>query len=210
MKTKITFTHLDKDFNLIGRQEQPMRSWLLQLFGFLYLRMANLGPTMLDITNTSRTTANGYSYGRPGMIAAVGGSGTLYTYLVGTVKYGYLAGSKLGIIVGTDNSAASPSDYALGARISHGHSAGTLNHGGTEVTDLSVANPNGSFIIRRYFTNNSGGDVTVEECGIYTSAIRNNNLDNDYYCIARDVVAPAVVVANTEILVVTYTVQITV
>ena len=78
-----------------------------------------------------------------------------------------------------------------------------MYHSGCEVlNDLATANPNASFTIRRYFTNNTGAPVTVNEVGIYCGY--------RILCIARDVVVPGVTVLNGEVLKVEYTVQITV
>jgi hypothetical protein len=78
---------------------------------------------------------------------------------------------------------------------------------------MNIANPNGSFSIRRIFTNASGEAVTVNSCGIYACATRyvyNSGASWTVYphCIARDIVSPGVTVNNGEILAVTYTPQI--
>ena len=70
------------------------------------------------------------------------------------------------------------------------------------VDDESYVNPNGSFTVRRYFTNKSGGTITVNEVGIYAL--------KKVLAIARDLVSPAVNVLNNETLKVEYTFQITV
>jgi len=87
-----------------------------------------------------------------------------------------------------------------------------IEYGSCEVSGLSVVNPNASFIIRRLFTNNSGGDVTVRECGIYAGSSWSPSGYSGSFplCICRDVVSPDIVVANGEVLAVTYTPQITV
>ncbi len=87
-----------------------------------------------------------------------------------------------------------------------------IEYGACEVSGLSVVNPNASFIIRRLFTNNSGGDVTVRECGIYAGSSWSPSGYSGSFplCICRDVVSPDIVVANGEVLAVTYRPQITV
>jgi hypothetical protein len=143
------------------------------------------------------------------MLVAGGGAkvpGIVYNKLATST----LCGQDVGIVVGSDNTAAAPNDDALGTQISHGVAAGELQYGGMEVLVPTFANPNGEMIIRRFFTNDSGGGVTIEESGIYALGAAGIGATTWAFCIARDVVAPAVVVADTEILVVTYTVQITV
>jgi hypothetical protein len=78
-----------------------------------------------------------------------------------------------------------------------------FDYGGCEVVDdESYVNPNGSFTVRRYFTNKSGGSITVNEVGIYALLKE--------LAIARDLVSPGVAVADGETLKVEYTCQITV
>ncbi|MBA7627651.1 hypothetical protein ES703_35118 [subsurface metagenome] len=86
-----------------------------------------------------------------------------------------------------------------------------IEYGGTEVLSpiFGTLDHNGEFTIRRYFTNNSGLSITVNEVGI--QAVGESTGFVAYaFLIARDVVAPGVAVANGEILRVTYVPQITV
>ena len=78
-----------------------------------------------------------------------------------------------------------------------------FDYGGCEVVDdESYVNPNGSFTIRRYFTNKSGSSITVNEVGIFAAPRAG--------MIARDIVSPGVAVADGETLKVEYTIQVTV
>ena len=95
----------------------------------------------------------------------------------------------------------------------YGRSVGEFEHGGTEITNLVVANPNASFDIRKFFTNNSGGAITVNEVGLQALGgdhVTASNKNIYPVLTARDIVFPGVAVANTEILLVTYTPSITV
>ena len=117
----------------------------------------------------------------------------------------YYKGDDFGIVIGTGNTAVTPTDDALVTKILHGETAGTLLHGGTEVYGLTFANPNVSLNIRRYFTNVLGGAIAVTEAGLYSPGLR-SFYNSHLYCICRDVFA-AVTVNNGEILSVVYTVQ---
>lgn len=199
---------------LIARQ-QPSRSWVIGMLSLLYLHAGNgLGvtTTLPDITNTSRTLAalNSQSISDTLRVNSHAGDGTeIYNIYSATQNlYTRQPAYNCGIVVGTGVVAAAPGDYALGTPIISGGGAGQLYYGGTEVFAVTIANPNGSFAIRRYFTNSSGGSITVNECGIYTVGY----VTSEYpyaFCICRDLTG-GVVVADTEILAVTYTVQITV
>jgi hypothetical protein len=92
-----------------------------------------------------------------------------------------------------------------------GQSVGEFAYGGCEVDGLTIADPNGSFTIRRYFTNNCGVAITVKEAGICAAAhllgtgVAYEKTSVFPFLIARDVIpGPFVVVNNTEILRVTY------
>lgn len=98
-----------------------------------------------------------------------------------------------------------------------GTSQAEIEYGGCEIRNLTVANPNASFIISRNFYNNTGGAVTIEEVGIGAAAFTNRpealvEWRNDAYpfLIARDVVAPAINLLDGQTLQVTYTPSVTV
>jgi len=87
-----------------------------------------------------------------------------------------------------------------------------LDYGGCEVRTPLFAHPNGQFTIARFFTNVCGETVTVNEVGLYALASSYGNADRGVwsFCIARDLVSPAVNVADGETLRVSYIPQITV
>ena len=93
-----------------------------------------------------------------------------------------------------------------------------LEHGGCEIFGLNLSHPNGQFNIRRLFTNNSGETVNINEVGIYAVGTRVGWYSRSYcfvgdaysFCIARDIVSPAINLLDGQVLQVTYTPQITV
>ena len=99
-----------------------------------------------------------------------------------------------------------------------GSAAAELEYGGCDIFGLTIADPDGEFSIRRLFTNNSGEAITVKESGIHAAVTKYvGGGDHPYFqgqayaiCVARDVLGAPVVVADTEVLQVTYTPQITV
>jgi hypothetical protein len=100
--------------------------------------------------------------------------------------------------------------YAL-----RGTSLGEVQYGGCDIYGLTVANPNASFSIGRLFRNLSGSTLTINEIGLY-GAVRQAYYASEggilpyAVCLARDLVSPAISLGNTEMLLVTYTPQITV
>ena len=86
-----------------------------------------------------------------------------------------------------------------------------LEYGGCELFGRLTANPNDQFSLRRLFTNKSGSAVNIQESGIYAAAAAYGTFCNAWaFCIARDVIAPAINLPDGQVLQVTYTPQITV
>jgi len=224
LTAKLILERFSKDGGLLEKREQPSRSFLLNFIAFLYCAHVQITAaaayTLQDITNTARTV-DGQSWGHMSKSnlrigAAPGLSGVYCTN--GSEEGGVgdfspdtctINGELLGIVVGTGVGAVAPADYALGTKIAHGEAAGELQYGGCELLPIVIANPNGEFTIRRYLTNVSGGGITVEEVGIYSPGSDYLTFDAWPFCVARDLTG-GVAVANTELLRVTYVVQITV
>ena len=73
----------------------------------------------------------------------------------------------------------------------------------------TISAPDATMLIRRYFTNKSGGSVIVREVGLY--AIGATNVQDGYtFLICRDALATDITVLNNELLRVEYTMQVTV
>lgn len=224
IRTTLTLERLDKDGKLLERQEQESRSWLKHFFDLFYVQTAAiLLAGVNDIGANPRTLAAGgflgagvEPFGHLQIAGTPGGTQTIVPTYSGTVGIWCYntpqKGEDIGIVVGTGNLAVTPIQDALQTRVAHGEGAGALLYGGCELYGRTFANPNGQFTIRRYFTNVLGGNISIQEAGIYCIGVRSLT-SNQYcyvFCIARDVVAPAVVVANTELLRVSYIIGITV
>jgi hypothetical protein len=214
MKTLITLEKRNKEGVLLEKHEQESRSWLLHFFNLFYKQNTPSGAlTCNDITAAARIlggSATEIYWSNLKVKSGPGGSLEVMEAFQGGNQISFtnmVDGANHGIVVGTSNAAVAPNQNALTTKVAHGEAAGTLLHGGTELYGLTIA-ATSSFKIRRYFTNVLGGDIPIQEVGIYTSG--GVTTDAQYqFCIARDVTA-AIVVSNTEILEVTYTVQITV
>lgn len=83
-------------------------------------------------------------------------------------------------------------------------------HGGMELIAHAYADPDGSFTFRKYFTNNSGSSITLNEIGLNTMVINSGVGDAFPTLLARDIIGGGQVVANNEILDARYTLGITV
>lgn len=222
LTVKLILERLDKEGRLLERREQLSKSFVQNFISLLYIAHAQIQSgapySMTDIDGNPRdidsqgsdlsnrwAKANlkiGSSPGSSGVYCFPGMSGCK-THEV-TIE-----GQKIGIQVGTGTNVVTPTDTALQTRIAHGRAGTELEYGGCELVGIVFSDPNGEFTIRRYFTNHSGGGITVEEVGIHTVGGNYGDRAAWAFLIARDLTG-GVAVANTEILRVTYVPQITV
>lgn len=110
-----------------------------------------------------------------------------------------------GIVVGTGTNAVTITDYALQTQIVHGNTAGRLYH---EAVTFGIPITSGYtryFEFQRSFANNSGGDITVNEIGIYIYPTSQSY----YYMYLRDVLSSGVTLSNGQALTVKYRITIT-
>jgi len=224
LTAKFILERFSKDGKLLAKRERPSRSFLFQFIELLYVSHSEITAAapynMTDVASVARTvdaqwTASAFNAksnlrigGPPGGSASYNPSGKALNNVAYTDQQ-TIEGDRLGIVVGTGVGAVVPTDVALGTRIVHGDGAGELEYGGCEPIGLTIADPNGEFTLRRYFTNSSGGGITVEEVGIYSLG---SDWDGYFvwpFAITRDLTG-GVAVANTELLRVTYVIQITV
>lgn len=216
--TTLRVRRLDHEFRELERHEQLSRSWLKHFFDLFYINLAfatNSLAGVNDVGSTPRNLVASIKDPPCGLNVFSTAGGTLQVPLStnGPSTWANLGilydGSWYGIQVGSNATPVTPLNDALNTRIAHGVAAGTLMYsGGTEVYDIAFADPNGSFKIRRYFTNHSLGDVTVRETGIYSPG-EYSDRTVERFCICRDVPV-AVTVHDTELLEVVYTINITV
>ena len=75
----------------------------------------------------------------------------------------------MGIILGTDNTATTLTDDAIGTLIDHGVAAGDLLYGSCETgAPILESGPAAVYaVLSRLFVNRSGGNITVEEVALY-------------------------------------------
>lgn len=105
-----------------------------------------------------------------------------------------------GMVLGSDVVVVTPSNFSVGTLINSGVGAGQIVYN-TQVSiqGNTIVGQNTSFILQRTFSNNSGGNITVQAIAIYCNETTGGFM---YYL---DSVAPADVIANGQV----YTVQIT-
>lgn len=74
---------------------------------------------------------------------------------------------KVGIVVGTGNGAENWDDYALGTYIEEGGDSGQLVQGFNATFPVTIAGSVTTSILKRWFFNDSGSTITINELGIY-------------------------------------------
>lgn len=114
-----------------------------------------------------------------------------------------------GIVVGTGTGAESFEDYVLGTLIASGNGAGELAYGEQEAHDVSYVSGTKTLStdLVRYFNNNSGGSITVNEIGLIAEMFI-DGATSRYMMSARDKLGTGVEVADTGQLKVTYTISL--
>lgn len=109
-----------------------------------------------------------------------------------------------GIWIGTGNAAETFNDYNLDTKILHGDSAGRLRYFEQRVPkkEWSAGTRQWTVTARRYFTNHSGGSISVAEMGM-VGEVKENTI-TWYAMLARDVLGSPVAVADDELFMAEY------
>lgn len=202
----LTLEVFDKDGRLLRRHRQRSHSWVRNAYNIMFCQLAGknadddtFGAGKLSARDTGGIVRYGFS---PVSLAG--------QQDIDQAGYGYRAvgGSDLhGIQVGSGTNAESFEDYALQTLIDDGVGAGELSY--VESDAHSITYTAGTKTLKnelaRYFNNNSGGTVTVNEV-----ALCGRGYVGGYYYLltSRDKLASAVNIPDTGQLKVTYTIQL--
>jgi len=200
----------NKKGEAVRRHKQRSRSWVRNAYNLMVCQSAAVASDSgvgLAIEDTGGVMRSDGST-QPASGWSSSGSGNMRIY-VGS-SYGFYAQAgvdNMGIVVGTGSGAENFDDYALGSRISSGNGAGQLAYSAMDAPAVSTIGTTKQVVWTRYFNNNSGAPVTVNEAGIYTKGTVEGSTIN--YMLCRDPLPGGVTVPDTGQLKVTYTVQIT-
>lgn len=199
----------DQDGNIIYRHKQRSHSWVRNAYNHMFSELAG-------VNNSDDTFGAGKrSIKDTGGVLQYGDYPVALKYednveLVGTLQ-GYLApaGNDIfGILVGSGENAESFEDYVLQTPIANGAGAGQLSYIASELPSVSYTDTTLKNGLVRYFNNNSGGSIAVNEVAL-AIACKCNGASTRYWIQARDKLGTTVDVPNTGQLKVTYTVQLT-
>ncbi|MBA7542273.1 hypothetical protein ES705_34593 [subsurface metagenome] len=197
----------DKEGRVIQKHRQRSHSWVRNAYNALFSVMAgkDLNDTeewgggklsLKDSAGIIRTGNGPYGYGT--------------TSADGTEK-GYRApagNSYSGIQVGSGVGVESFEEYVLGTQIENGTDPGKLAHAESEPHSITYTAGTKTLKneLARYFNNNSGGAIDVNEVALRPAAIEPMS---GYYLFSRDKLPETVTVPDTGQLKVTYTIQLT-
>ncbi len=190
--------------------KQRSHSWVRNAFNMMFcylagkdLNQSSFGAGYLSVKDTTNTVR----YGSGPVCLGQGISAD-------TTSWGYrgpAGNDSYGILVGSGTNPESFEDYALQFKIANGTGAGQLTYVESEIHVvtwtpglLTMKNE-----LARYFNNNSGGDVNVNEVALALHGYQPGSGVPYNFATARDKLASTVTVPNTGQLKVTYTVQLT-
>jgi hypothetical protein len=106
-----------------------------------------------------------------------------------------------GIVLGTSTVPNSIDTYKLGTQISHGSGAGQLYYDITSVSVVQLGDTNILFFeITRYFLNQSGASIMVNEIALY-AYLYDSGQNWRNICIARDLTGGIEVPNNTTLII---------
>ena len=141
--------------------------------------------------------------------------------ILGSASYGLQMGSNVfsspgygditsGIWIGTNDgvSAWDFDDFDLDTQIAHGDAAGEMRYWNSfpYSVEWSAGTRKWTIIVKRCFTNHSGGSITVNEMGLVGSLAYTYPASQSHCLIARDVLSPGVAVGNLELFQASYTI----
>jgi hypothetical protein len=206
----VTTEVFNADGSLAFKQHEQSKSWNRNFYNFC-------ASILLPCTSAVDGGSVGFGAGSTKLKATsstvrTGSAGKLLAFPSDNISeyIGTSTNASYGLFVGTGTGAESFEDYALGAMIANGSSAGQL------AWDSPVdANPTYASEIKKWtkvfyrdFSNNSGDTINVGETGLYLRLLY-DGFGNDYFMTERNLLASPVAVADAQILRVTYTTEIT-
>lgn len=190
------------------RHHQRSHSWVRNAYNHMFTELAakdaddgTFGAGKLSIKDTAGAIKSGDCPVCISPATSVDGTASGYRAAAGD--------NTRGIVVGSGTNAENFEDYALQTQVAEGAGAGQLNHAQSEAHSITYT-PATKVLeneLVRYFNNNSGGDIGVNEVALYAHG-RVAGAAPDWLQ-ARDKLPSTVTVPDTGQLKVTYTVQLT-
>jgi len=207
----------DKNGNLVQEHSQRSHSWVRNAYNMMFSQLAGkdaddttFGAGKLSGKDTGGNIRYGnYPFGFPSHNSYNDGVDGLVDG--GDYEMGYRGASgydDAGIVLGSGTTAESFEDYVIETPIVEGTGAGQISYVASQAHAITYTA--GTKVLKndliRYFNNNTGGNVSVNEVALYGRA----EISSPYnFLMSRDVLGATVTVADTGQLKVTFTIQIT-
>ncbi len=212
VETRIKLEVFDKNGSLIRKHQQRGHSWVRSFYNWLFASHAGK-----DLDDASPNWGDGYLNIKQVDGTIYGGNGPTCQANNDTwddTARGYRgpAGEdSWGILVGSGLNAESFDDFDLQTQITEGAGAGQLNHVASEAHAITWTAGTRTMQndLVRYFNNNSGGAINVNEIALCPSVDRPGVVGGEVPVVmSRDKLASTVSVPDTGQLKVTYTISI--
>lgn len=198
----------DKDGKLIHKHHQRSHSWVRHAYNML---MSTLGGINADDDTWGAGYINSKRLNGTLVYSSHAFSlrGDLSVEASGKGYMGSASDDDQGIVVGSGTNAESFEDYALQTLIAHGTGSGELSYpDGEAPTTAYVAGTKVYTATHiRYFNNNSGGGININEVGLVIEARVGGSVGDRL--MSRDHLASTVTIPDTGQLKVTYTISLT-
>lgn len=206
-----TLEVFDKNGKLLQKHHQRSHSWTRNAYNNLFSQMAGKDGDDAAVFGAGKLNVK--------RMDGIVGSGDVVLGQtprgsVDSTVYGYRADSGIdgkGILVGSGTNAEDFEDYALQTPIAEGTGAGQLNH--VQSADHSITWTGGTLTFKndliRYFNNNSGGNIDVNEVALVGDLLYGNTDLPEEILVSRDKLGATVTIPDTGQLKVTYTIQLT-
>ena len=203
LKAYVELEVRDKDGKVIERRKQVSRSWTRWAYNTAFCQLAcvdGLTPDNLSMKDTTGAVKTGNC-----PAALEDDHSCKASVETGWALAAAAGDDAMGIVVGTGTGAESFEDHALETKIADGTGAGQLSYVLSEDYTVSTEGTTKKAEQVRYFNNNSGAAITVNEVGLY---VRYGSHGSFNFMTARDLVSPGVSVPDTGQLKVTYTIEL--
>jgi hypothetical protein len=189
----------NKDGRVIQMHRQRSHSWTRNAYNIIYYYLSAVQGTEANGLRCQMTNSTWHP------IPYVMASSNNVWDSVGQGYRCYAGYNTMGIVVGTGVGEESFESYQLGTIIASGAGAGQLSYTEQEAPDVSTVGTTKKTIWVRYFNNNSGGSIGVNEVGLIIYFC----YQGGFYLTERNKLSSTVTVPNTGQLKVTYTIQLT-
>lgn len=217
-RTFLQFDVFDKNGEQLLEYKTRSKSWVRNAWNIVTTQMLGVAhgagtPTGYEAGSLRIRLTSGAVYGsnlEKNLSTFVAGAGTTNFWVGGSNL------STRGIVVGSGNAAEAfdgvPTGYQLETKILSGTDTGRLSYILQE--DMTLAYDTGTkkytSTLIRFFNNNSGGSVTVEEVGIYVGiGMGGSSSTSGDAMLCRDLLSTPIVIPDTAQLKVTYTIEMT-